>query len=938
MAEIEVKFATRYIKRKRSNAIGKSLLKTLTEPITNSDDSYRRLNSDDAEGSTIDIYIDRKKRLVRIIDHAEGMSFEQLKEKFEYYGSDKSGASQGKDVRGLFGQGVSDVLFYHSEGLMRTVKDGQASLCYFYEKNGKPFIKIEKIQIALEKISKEWGINTNHGTVVEFVLDDNTTIHEYENLAEKIGSFYMLRFITSNDSRKVRLIYNDGKSQKQSKIHYAFPKGDLVQRKEFAMKFENYAPVKIEAEIYRSNDPLITMGEERQSGLLVYDDRKTVYDLTFFGLDGLPTTDKFYGFVKLTGAREIVLDKINHEKHPEEILTDSRDGFNKQYEFYKQLEQIMRDWLYPILSDERRKRADDGLSETVKENHQKAFEELNRLYSEFAGDESGGTILTKNPTRPPGGIAFARNHIQITSGKKYSMQLIIDTKIIKPDSVVKITSSNHKVAFTPDDIIIEKSEREDELLIKTVGLRGNQADTADTITASFGKRTASVVVSVVREEIVYPKNGIVFSPDYIDAVVDRDTSLNLYVDLKVIKMGSKIRISSSNKNIQLQETVVIPKSGLRSNKSIARVPVVFRGNGVGESGTIEAVFKDFLANARVNIHDKRNTSSKNHTGKFKDWDFDENLVAPYQSIFDSNPESPTHGYILINPNHPINKKYFGENPTKADVEKAVQSRLYLAEVVLNESLNIIIPEALKNGGLPRRLGDDNDVLFYIAEKKYQHGNPIYSLFTGEQLSHFEAKMKKEAREMLPVGVPDDISDREKQMVELRFGLNEQRPHTLDEIARKFDITRERVRQILQKVLGKKYAEEGEYLTEEKGKKEIDYIQEEARRISGIQEKIIYCTATFYGLTKNQMMAKTRQANIAFARQVSIYLLRNMIGLSFPSIGGIFSLDHTTTLYASDKIGSMLETDEKLREQIEQIKGLILPKESTVAETQSESIK
>jgi chromosomal replication initiator protein len=176
------------------------------------------------------------------------------------------------------------------------------------------------------------------------------------------------------------------------------------------------------------------------------------------------------------------------------------------------------------------------------------------------------------------------------------------------------------------------------------------------------------------------------------------------------------------------------------------------------------------------------------------------------------------------------------------------------------------------------------------------------------------------------------------MVELRFGLNEQRPHTLDEIARKFDITRERVRQILQKVLGKKYAEEGEYLTEEKGKKEIDYIQEEARRISGIQEKIIYCTATFYGLTKNQMMAKTRQANIAFARQVSIYLLRNMIGLSFPSIGGIFSLDHTTTLYASDKIGSMLETDEKLREQIEQIKGLILPKESTVAETQSESIK
>jgi RNA polymerase primary sigma factor len=47
-----------------------------------------------------------------------------------------------------------------------------------------------------------------------------------------------------------------------------------------------------------------------------------------------------------------------------------------------------------------------------------------------------------------------------------------------------------------------------------------------------------------------------------------------------------------------------------------------------------------------------------------------------------------------------------------------------------------------------------------------------------------------------------LSDREQRVLELRFGLNGERPQTLDEVGREFRVTRERVRQIEAKALSK----------------------------------------------------------------------------------------------------------------------------------------
>jgi RNA polymerase primary sigma factor len=59
-----------------------------------------------------------------------------------------------------------------------------------------------------------------------------------------------------------------------------------------------------------------------------------------------------------------------------------------------------------------------------------------------------------------------------------------------------------------------------------------------------------------------------------------------------------------------------------------------------------------------------------------------------------------------------------------------------------------------------------------------------------------------------------LSDRERDVILMRFGLLDGQPHTLEEVARAFQVTRERIRQIEQKSLKKlKHPSRSHYLQE-----------------------------------------------------------------------------------------------------------------------------
>mgnify|MGYP002226730309 FL=1 len=51
-------------------------------------------------------------------------------------------------------------------------------------------------------------------------------------------------------------------------------------------------------------------------------------------------------------------------------------------------------------------------------------------------------------------------------------------------------------------------------------------------------------------------------------------------------------------------------------------------------------------------------------------------------------------------------------------------------------------------------------------------------------------------------VLDSLADRERKVIELRFGLVDGHPRTLEEVGREFGVTRERIRQIESKTMSK----------------------------------------------------------------------------------------------------------------------------------------
>jgi chromosomal replication initiator protein dnaA len=86
------------------------------------------------------------------------------------------------------------------------------------------------------------------------------------------------------------------------------------------------------------------------------------------------------------------------------------------------------------------------------------------------------------------------------------------------------------------------------------------------------------------------------------------------------------------------------------------------------------------------------------------------------------------------------------------------------------------------------------------------------------------------------------------------------------------------------------------------------------------EKIQTEVGNFYGVSVKEMKGSRRVQNIVLARQVAMYLSREMTDNSLPRIGREFGgKDHTTVIHAYEKIKGMIESDDNLQLEIQNIK-------------------
>ena len=90
-------------------------------------------------------------------------------------------------------------------------------------------------------------------------------------------------------------------------------------------------------------------------------------------------------------------------------------------------------------------------------------------------------------------------------------------------------------------------------------------------------------------------------------------------------------------------------------------------------------------------------------------------------------------------------------------------------------------------------------------------------------------------------------------------------------------------------------------------------------ISVVQKAV----ADYYGISVEALKGKKKSKNIAYPRQLAMYLARLLTNESFPRIGLEFGgRDHSTVIHAVDKIESDLKDNKALNEIINEIKAKI----------------
>lgn len=86
------------------------------------------------------------------------------------------------------------------------------------------------------------------------------------------------------------------------------------------------------------------------------------------------------------------------------------------------------------------------------------------------------------------------------------------------------------------------------------------------------------------------------------------------------------------------------------------------------------------------------------------------------------------------------------------------------------------------------------------------------------------------------------------------------------------------------------------------------------------KKIIKVVAEFFDLRERDLLTNSRKKEVVKPRQIAMYLLREELKSSYPFIGRKFGgKDHTTAIYAYEKISSELNKNKNLAEEINLIK-------------------
>ncbi|MDD6253005.1 MAG: chromosomal replication initiator protein DnaA [Candidatus Cryptobacteroides sp.] len=92
-------------------------------------------------------------------------------------------------------------------------------------------------------------------------------------------------------------------------------------------------------------------------------------------------------------------------------------------------------------------------------------------------------------------------------------------------------------------------------------------------------------------------------------------------------------------------------------------------------------------------------------------------------------------------------------------------------------------------------------------------------------------------------------------------------------------------------------------------------------ISKVQKTV----CDYFNITKEALVSKSRKRQIVQARQIAMYMSRNLLGCSLSTIGSeLGGKDHATVLHACSTVSDLMATDKSFKQYVSDIEKLLVP--------------
>jgi hypothetical protein len=308
-----------------------SVEKALVELITNSDDSYARLEKTGASGTGhIQVGYERHHTgaVLTVSDQAEGMSFEQAGRILSYGGA-HSPLSRGEGTgRGYFGRGLKQAIFGLGHGWIETILNGRFTRIdvfrgenggYLYDDDGAD-------RRAFPADYARLGIPAGHGangTRVTIVVDNpHVTITQHATLLQSLSDNIYLRDVLAR--RDVELVNGrpGAEDYGSERILFQEPPATVLVGPDQPGSFSvDGAEYPFTLTLKRARDVELTLkGDERTAGLVV-ESGMAVLDCQLFEFENQVGTEYLFGTVRCAALTEML-------GRGKAIISDEREGLN----------------------------------------------------------------------------------------------------------------------------------------------------------------------------------------------------------------------------------------------------------------------------------------------------------------------------------------------------------------------------------------------------------------------------------------------------------------------------------------------------------------------------------------------------------------------------------------------------------------------------------